>query len=106
MMSTETVDLRVEACCARFLWREAELLDRRQFDEWLGLMDAEVDYRIPVRTSRLAQEGDGFSTSAYFMKETIGTLRLRVKRLKSEFAWAENPPTRTRRLIANVRVDR
>ena len=104
MLAAAMVDERVEADCARFLWREAELLDRRQLDDWLALIHPKIDYRIPVRTSRLAQDGDGFSAVAYFMKEDFGTLTLRVKRLKSEFAWAENPPTRTRRLIANVRV--
>src|SRR5258706_9011970 len=38
------------------------------------------------------------------MKEDFGSLKMRIAKLKSEFAWAENPPTRTRRLIANVRV--
>lgn len=104
MLTAAKADERVEADCARFLWREAEVLDRRQFDDWLGLMHPQIEYRIPVRTSRLAQDGDGFSSVASFMKEDHGTLSLRVKRLKSEYAWAENPPTRTRRLIGNIRV--
>jgi 3-phenylpropionate/cinnamic acid dioxygenase small subunit len=104
MASKEMVEDRLEADCARFLWREAELLDRRQFDGWLSLMHSDIDYRIPVRTTRLAQDGDGFSAVAYFMKEDHGTLSLRIRRLKSDYAWAENPPTRTRRLITNVRV--
>jgi 3-phenylpropionate/cinnamic acid dioxygenase small subunit len=95
---------RMEAACARFLIREAELLDRRRLDEWLGLLDSAIDYRIPVRTARLAQDGDGFSAVAHFMKEDLGTLTLRVRRLDSDYAWAENPPTRTRRLVTNVRV--
>ena len=89
---------------ARFLFHEAELLDRRRLEDWLSSMHAEIDYRIPVRTNRLSQDGDGFSAVAHFMKEDYGTLSLRVRRLKSEFAWSENPPTRTRRLIANIRV--
>jgi 3-phenylpropionate/cinnamic acid dioxygenase small subunit len=32
------------------------------------------------------------------------TLELRVKRLKTEHAWAEDPPSRTRRFISNVRI--
>jgi 3-phenylpropionate/cinnamic acid dioxygenase small subunit len=104
MTNVESASDRIEADCARFLSREAELLDRRQFDTWLALLHREIDYRIPLRTTRLAQDGDGFSTVAYFMKENHGTLALRIKRLKSDYAWAENPPTRTRRLIANIRV--
>jgi len=98
------MDERMEAACTRFLFREAELLDRRMFDDWLGLLDSAIDYRIPVRTTRLAQDGGGFSAVAHFMKEDLGTLTLRVRRLDSDYAWAENPPTRTRRLVTNVRV--
>lgn len=97
-------DDRIEFDCARFLYREAELLDHRRLEDWLALMDPEIDYRIPVRTTRYARDGDGFSTVAHFMKEDHGTLALRVARLKSDFAWSENPPTRTRRLIGNVRA--
>ncbi len=90
--------------CTNFLYAEAELLDNRQFDKWLGLLSAGIDYRIPVRTTRLNKDGDGFSKTAYFMKEDMGSLKMRVAKLKSEYAWAENPATRTRHLISNVRV--
>jgi 3-phenylpropionate/cinnamic acid dioxygenase small subunit len=96
---------RIAAACTRFLYRESELLDRRRFDDWLALIDRQIDYRIPVRTDRMAEDGDGFSAVAHFMKEDLGTLTLRVRRLDSAYAWAENPPTRTRRLVSNVRVD-
>lgn len=98
------VDGRIEAGCAHFLFREAECLDRRQFDDWLALMHPQVDYRIPVRTTRLVKEGDGFSSVSFFMKEDLGTLSMRVARLKSDYAWSENPASRTRRMVSNIRV--
>jgi 3-phenylpropionate/cinnamic acid dioxygenase small subunit len=58
-----------------------------------------------VRTTRSSGEGDGFSKTAFFFDEDYGSLNLRVARLTSEFAWSENPPTRTRRLVTNFRVD-
>jgi 3-phenylpropionate/cinnamic acid dioxygenase small subunit len=94
----------LETECARFLYHEADLLDRRQFAEWFSLTDPAIDYRVPVRSTRLTKDGDGFSDTAYFLKEDHGTLAMRIERLKSDFAWAENPPTRTRRLIANIRT--
>jgi len=99
-----TADQQTERACTHFLHREAELLDRRQFDDWLGLLSADLDYRVPVRTTRLNKDGDGFSKSAFLMREDFGTIKLRVAKLGSDFAWAENPATRTRRMIANVRV--
>ena len=97
-------DLETERACAHFLHREAELLDRRHFEDWLALLSATIDYRVPVRTTRENKDGDGFSKSAFLMREDFGTLKLRVAKLQSEFAWAENPATRTRRLIANIRI--
>ena len=63
-----------------------------------------IVYKAPVRTTLDAQSGDGYSGRAYFFDEDYGALTLRVERLKSAFAWSENPPTRTRRLVTNIRA--
>lgn len=94
----------LERVCTRFYYREAELLDRAEFPAWLALMHPTIDYRVPVRTTRDNREGDGFSTKAFFMQEDHGSLALRVQRLGSPSNWAENPRTRTRRIVGNVRV--
>jgi len=90
--------------CASFLFREAELLDHQQLTEWLELLMPDIDYRAPVRLTPERAGGAGFSERAFYFKETFGSLKTRVARLSSEFAWAENPPTRTRRLVSNVHV--
>jgi 3-phenylpropionate/cinnamic acid dioxygenase small subunit len=38
------------------------------------------------------------------MYEDFESLQVRVERLYGEYAWAEDPPSRTRRLVSNVRV--
>ena len=38
------------------------------------------------------------------MDEDRGMLQTRVDRLDTEYAWAEDPPSRTRRLVTNIRV--
>ena len=95
---------QLERLCTRFLHREAELLDRAEFADWLAMMHPGIDYRVPVRTTRDNRAGDGFSTRAFFMQEDFSSLAMRVKRLDSPYNWAENPRTRTRRLVGNVRV--
>ncbi len=95
---------RVERECAAFLYREAELLDAWKLGEWLALLTPDIDYRVPVRTTRMKKDGDGFSRRAYLLEEDYGSLKLRVKRLDSDYAWSENPRTRTRRMVANIRV--
>ena len=89
---------------AAFLFREAELLDGQQLREWLEVLAPDIDYRAPVRLTPERGGGSGFSDRSFYFKESFGSLKTRVTRLQSEFAWAENPPTRTRRLIGNVRV--
>ena len=94
----------LERACTRFYYREAELLDRAEFPAWLALLHPRIDYRVPVRTTRDNRDGDGFSTRAFFMQEDYISLSSRVQRLASPYNWAENPRTRTRRIVGNVRV--
>ena len=88
-----------------FLMREAELLDERREREWLESCIADdVEYLMPVRENRERSEGVGFSDESFYFQETRGSLELRVKRLETEYAWAEDPPSRTRHFVTNVRV--
>jgi 3-phenylpropionate/cinnamic acid dioxygenase small subunit len=98
------VDERVEREVLRFLNREAELLDNRKFHLWLEMLSANIQYRVPVRTTRENRDGYGFSRTAFFLDEDYGSLKTRVLRFDSEFAWSENPATRTRRLVSNIRI--
>jgi 3-phenylpropionate/cinnamic acid dioxygenase small subunit len=87
-----------------FLYHEAELLDAYQFNEWIELFAADVHYVMPVRTTQFRAAGAGFHEVAFF-DENLTSLRTRVQRLQTEFAWAETPPSRTRHFISNVLVE-
>lgn len=98
----------------RFLYDEAYLLDERRFDEWLALFTDDARYRMPTRravakstvNARVSVEEElaGAHELAWF-DETKATLAVRVMRLKGGIAWAEDPPSRTRRFVTNVCVD-
>lgn len=103
-MDRPPITEQLERQCAAFLYLEAQLLDRWQFNDWLELLSPAIEYRIPVRTTRKKSDGDGFSSTAFLMDEDYGSLKLRVKRLDSDYAWSENPRTRARRMVANLRV--
>lgn len=87
-----------------FYFHEAELLDTYRFAEWVALFTPDVSYRMPVRTTKFLTQGEGFEEFEFF-NETIGSLTTRVKRLETEFAWAEVPPSRTRHFVSNIIVE-
>ena len=104
----------------QFLYREARLLDNRRFSEWLELFSGDVRYWMPTRSNRYPVNSKAISildASRYeeeevsgegelaFMEETKKTLEMRVARLDTGMAWAEDPPSRTRHIITNIEVE-
>lgn len=83
-----------------FLYREAALLDAWRLDEWLALLTEDATYRVP---SNDAPESDP-RAALFTIADDIARIRARVTRLKDRNAHAEFPPSRTRRLISNVRI--
>jgi 3-phenylpropionate/cinnamic acid dioxygenase small subunit len=90
--------------CVAFLNLEAELLDDNRIRDWFALIAEDIDYRVPIRVTRERFAGPGFSSEGYHMLEDHGSLETRVLRLETEYAWAEDPPSRTRRMVSNIRV--
>jgi 3-phenylpropionate/cinnamic acid dioxygenase small subunit len=88
---------------AEFYHHEAELLDSYRFADWVELFTEDVSYRMPVRTTQFLTDGLGFHEFDFFCDDHA-TLVTRVKRLETEFAWAETPPSRTRHFVSNLRV--
>jgi 3-phenylpropionate/cinnamic acid dioxygenase small subunit len=87
-----------------FLHIEAELLDAGRFDEWLELLTEDVTYRMPLTITRERSDLPIYAEDMEIMSESIHSLRFRIDRLKTEFAWAEDPPSRTRHVVTNVIV--
>jgi biphenyl 2,3-dioxygenase beta subunit len=90
-----------------FLYREASLLDARAFDAWLELLTDDVHYWMPIRRTTTAKEiANEFTQPGdmAFFDDDRAMLELRVQRLAVGRAWAEDPPSRTRHLVTNVRV--
>lgn len=81
-------------------YKEAALLDEWRLEEWLELLTADAVYQIPPTDT---PEGDARNT-LFLIADDALRIRSRVKQLLGKSAWAENPPSRTRRLITNVRV--
>jgi 3-phenylpropionate/cinnamic acid dioxygenase small subunit len=89
-----------------WLYREAALLDDGDFPGWFELMAPDIVYEMPTRQSVYAKDGDGYADNFGFYAENHASLETRVKRLRTEQAWAEQPGSRTRHLVSNLLVDR
>jgi 3-phenylpropionate/cinnamic acid dioxygenase small subunit len=87
-----------------FLVREAEILDERRFREWLDLLAPDIVYRMPVRvTAPETLEASMLEDMSHF-DEDLYSLRKRVERFETGHAWTEDPPSRTRHFVTNVRT--
>ena len=100
MGETSTVRETTRAEIEEFLFEEAALLDAWRLREWVALLTDDATYEIPA-TDR--PDGDS-RTSLFIVADNIERIRSRVNQLLGKAAWAENPPSRTRRLISNVRI--
>jgi 3-phenylpropionate/cinnamic acid dioxygenase small subunit len=104
----------------QFFYREARLLDERRFRDWLELFTDDVRYWMAARSNRYPRSSKAISIldpDRYREEEAFGdaeltildeskqTLSGRVARLDTGMAWAEDPPSRTRHIIANVEVE-
>ncbi|MFI6288397.1 aromatic-ring-hydroxylating dioxygenase subunit beta [Streptomyces sp. NPDC051018] len=84
-----------------FLYAEADILDHWDYDGWLALFEPGARYEIPTTDYR---PGWSPHETGSFVDDDWDLLRARVKRLKSRKAHAENPHSRTHRLVSNVRL--
>ncbi len=90
----------------QFLVEEAALLDAADYAGWLELLCEDIRYVMPVRVMTARGAGfDSLSDMAHF-DEDMYALRKRVQRLATDHAWTEDPPSRTRHFVTNVRTFR
>jgi 3-phenylpropionate/cinnamic acid dioxygenase small subunit len=83
---------------------EAYLLDHGEHRQWLESLAEDIDYKARLLTTRERAAGTGYATDMYHYDDNYASLAIRVRRLETDTAWAEDPPSRTRRLVTNVRV--
>jgi len=87
----------------QFLVEEAHLLDNRRFADWLELLCDDIVYRMPA-TVTTAIGGERPAHAIDHFDENVHSLRKRVERFATPYAWAEDPPSRLRHFVTNVRT--
>jgi 3-phenylpropionate/cinnamic acid dioxygenase small subunit len=93
----------------QFLYHEAELLDEWKYRDWWHLFSDDATYRMPVRRNRLRRQRAEDESSERGIEmahydDDKASLDIRVKQRESGSHWAEDPPSRSRHLVTNVRV--
>ena len=92
----------------QFYIREAWLLDERKFKEWLELFTDDVLYFMPRRKNVPRREAHRELTplgDLAILEEDKRYLQMRVARLDTGMAWAEDPPSRTRHMVGNLQAE-
>ncbi|MEJ0052462.1 MAG: aromatic-ring-hydroxylating dioxygenase subunit beta [Methylovirgula sp.] len=97
---SQPVEMALYVALQRLLYREAKLLDRRDYKGWLTLFSDDLQYRVRIRSMRDSGAPDADST---IIDEGPVELRKRVEQISTaRLSRAENPPSLTRRFVTNV----
>ena len=86
-----------------FLIEEAHILDTAQYKQWIELLAEDVQVTMPVRQTVNRKRGDGRG-QLYWLFDDKEALTFKALRYLGDSAWADDPPSRLRRMITNVRV--
>ncbi len=107
-MSDDLARLLLKEEIEQFLYREAELLDERRYEEWLDLFTDDAHYFMPMRRNVPHDEPEREFTrpglDVNWFDEGKDTLSRRVKQILTGIHWAEEPPSRVCHMISNVQV--
>lgn len=90
----------------RWLVDESYLLDAQDYDAWMARIAEDIHYLMPVRVTTALGAGYSTSPGMAHLDENRYSLSRRVARFATEHAWTEDPPSRLRHYVTNVRTFR
>jgi benzoate/toluate 1,2-dioxygenase beta subunit len=92
-------DAAERECFRALIEREARLLDRLEFDDWLAMYAPECIYWVPG-----TPDGGDPRREIAMSFEDRRRMEDRIYRLRTGYAWSQAPKSRTVRMISNVEV--
>jgi benzoate/toluate 1,2-dioxygenase beta subunit len=93
------------AAAAEFLYREAQLLDERRWDEWLDLYTEDAVFWVPAWKSEDEPTSSPDTELSLIYYEGRSNLADRIWRVRSNLSVASTPLHRTAHAIANVLLE-
>ncbi len=107
LQAARSIDRDQQQAIEQFLFYEASVLDEHQMSVWLDLLADDLRYVMPIRTTRSIRDAEreysGPRDVAYF-DDSKASMAQRIRRLNTGSAWAEEPRSRTRHFVSNVRI--
>jgi 3-phenylpropionate/cinnamic acid dioxygenase small subunit len=85
-----------------FLIEEAHLLDTAQYKQWVELLAEDLMVTMPVRQTVNRKRTEARSQLYWLFDDKEATV-FKALRYLGDSAWADDPPSRLRRMITNVR---
>jgi 3-phenylpropionate/cinnamic acid dioxygenase small subunit len=100
---------RLKADVEDFYYREADLLDGRQFRDWLDLLAEDITYFMPIRRNvkfgqHDARENTKHGEGISWFDEDKWTLTKRVEQILTGVHYAEEPLSRICHMVSNVQI--
>ncbi len=95
----EVGDPGVRESCRMALEKEARFLDQGRLQDWLSLYAAECLYWVPA-----TPDGGDPRREIAVSFDDRRRMEDRIFRLQNEYAWSQQPASRTARLVSNLAV--
>lgn len=83
-----------------FLWAEADLLDRKDYDHWLDLWQPEGFYTLPIGDTT------DFANALNLCHDNDKMRRDRIERFKQGFSISSAPPALTVRTVSRIVIEK
>jgi benzoate/toluate 1,2-dioxygenase beta subunit len=94
------VSVETQLAVERFLYRQAEILDEKRWDEWLALFTPDSHYWMPAEES----QKDGAGVPNIFW-EDLDLMKMRIRRNAHPRAHSQAPQNRLCHVVSNVIVE-
>jgi 3-phenylpropionate/cinnamic acid dioxygenase small subunit len=91
----------IQHAVEQFLYHQADLLDRKEWEKWIGLFTDDGVYWMPPEPSYTTWDG----TPAIFAEDK-NLMRVRMGRVLHPDAWSQRPLWATNHVVSNVVIEK
>lgn len=98
----EQVDIETYTRISLRIFEESKLLEDREYDKWIELLDSSFEYIVLNRELKDKRENHNSIITTPIIYDGIETIKIKLTRLKMYEAWSDNPPSKVKYFITNI----